>query len=58
MLRISDSSKYPAKLVGAWATMIGPVKDQTSESELDSLVSRFKITQFLFPNSTNSEIKH
>ena len=31
MLRISESEEYPAKLVGAWQTMIGPIKDQTSE---------------------------
>ncbi len=30
MLRISESDKYPTELVGAWKTMIGPVKDQTS----------------------------
>ncbi len=32
MLRISESKEYPAKLVGAWQTMVGPIKDQTSKS--------------------------
>ena len=31
MLRISESNKYPIELIGAWKTMVGPVKDQTSE---------------------------
>ena len=30
MLRVSDSKEVPSELVGAWQTMIGPVKDQTS----------------------------
>lgn len=36
MLRISESAEFPTELVGAWKTMVGPVKDQTSEQRREA----------------------